>query len=154
MGQPQLGPGKVERFEANQRDIGRMRVTGRAGDAYAFRTPSLRNVTRTGPWGHAGAFSDLGAFLRAHVDPVACLDTYAPQAVLPDLPTAKPDWAIMDDPAERAAIGAAIEGVPVPLSPGDIADLLAFLDGLTDETALAGRLGIPNVVPSGLPIDR
>jgi len=154
MGQPQLGPGKVERFETNQRDIGRMRVTGRAGDAYAFRTPSLRNVTRTGPWGHAGAFSDLGAFLRAHVDPAACLDTYAPQAVLPDLPTAKPDWAIMDDPAERAAIGAAIEGMPVPLSPGDIADLLAFLDGLTDETALAGRLGIPDAVPSGLPIDR
>jgi cytochrome c peroxidase len=154
MGQPQLGPGKVERFETNQRDIGRMRVTGRAEDAYAFRTPSLRNVTRTGPWGHAGAFTELAAFLRDHADPAGGLDTYRPQALLPDLPTAKPDWAIMEDPAEREAIRAAIEWRGVALSEDEIADLLAFLDSLTDETALAGRLGIPDTVPSGLPVER
>nr|MCU0911704.1 cytochrome-c peroxidase [Paracoccaceae bacterium] len=59
MGAPQLGPGKAERFEAHSRDVGRMRVTNDPADAYAFRTPSLRNVTRTGPWGHAGGHSDL-----------------------------------------------------------------------------------------------
>ena len=42
---PQIGPGKAERFEQHQRDEGRMRVTGVSQDAYAFRTPSLRNVT-------------------------------------------------------------------------------------------------------------
>ena len=64
MGEPQLGPGKAARFESHQRDTGRMRVTGRAEDAYAFRTPMLRNVTETGPWGHAGAHDDLAAFFE------------------------------------------------------------------------------------------
>jgi cytochrome c peroxidase len=154
MGTPQLGPGKAERFETHQKDIGRMRVTGREADAYAFRTPSLRNVTRTGPWGHAGGHSDLAAFLRFHADPVAGLERYAPQATLPDLPGTKPDWTIMEAATLRAEIVGAVEGRPVALSEADVADLLAFLDSLTDEAAIAGRLGIPETVPSGLPVDR
>jgi cytochrome c peroxidase len=154
MGQPQLGPGKAERFESHQRDVGRMRVTGRTEDAYAFRTPGLRNVTKSGPWGHAGAFSDLGAFVRHHVDPIAGLDGYRPQAVLPDLVVGKSDWAILDDPATRREIAAAITGEPRAIGEAEIADLLAFLDSLSDENSLKGRLGIPESVPSGLPIDR
>ncbi len=154
MGQPQLGPGKAERFESHQRDVGRMRVTGRTEDAYAFRTPGLRNVTKSGPWGHAGAFSDLGAFVRHHVDPIAGLDGYRPQAVLPDLDVGKSDWAILDDPATRREIAAAITGEPRAIGEAEIADLLAFLDSLSDENSLKGRLGIPESVPSGLPIDR
>ncbi len=46
---------------------------------------------------------------------------------------------------EVAAPGAA-------LSPADIADIVAFLDTLTDPTFPAGRLGIPAAVPSGLSI--
>ena len=46
MGQPQIGPGKGGRFERHARDDGRLRVTGRQQDRFAFRTPSLRNVTR------------------------------------------------------------------------------------------------------------
>ncbi len=154
MGQPQLGPGKAERFETTSRDVGRMRVTGRDADAYAFRTPSLRNVTATGPWGHAGAYADLGAFLRAHADPVAALARYRRGAVLPAFDPAKPDWAIMEDPAEVASIAAAVSSPPVRLEPADIAALEAFLGALADPAALRGRLGIPEAVPSGLPIDR
>ncbi len=154
MGTPQLGPGKAERFESHQLDIGRMRVTGRVEDAYAFRTPSLRNVARTGPWGHAGAHDDLAAFLRHHADPVAGLDAHAPQAVLPDLPVTKPDWTVMQTAALRAEIAAAVRRAPVALSGAEIADLVAFLDSLTDEAAIAGRLGIPETVPSGLPVER
>jgi cytochrome c peroxidase len=159
MGQPQLGPGKAERFESHQRDIGRKRVTGEAADAYAFRTPSLRNVTRTGPWGHAGAFSDLRAFLVHHLDPLAGLDRYVPQATLPAFEPARPDWTIMETPAERVAIAAAaaaaaVDRPEINLTDDEIDQLLAFLDSLTDESALAGRLGIPDSVPSGLPIDR
>ncbi len=158
--QPQLGPGKAERFESHQRDIGRMRVTGDPADAYAFRTPSLRNVTRTGPWGHAGAYSDLRAFLVHHVDPLGGLDRYTPQATLPAFDSsARPDWTIMETPAERAAIAAAaaesaLTRPEISLTEDQIDDLLAFLDSLTDESALAGRLGIPETVPSGLPVDR
>lgn len=76
MGQPQLGPGKGARFEAHARDEGRFRVTGQPQDMYAFRTPSLRNVAQTGPWGHAGAYADLAAFIAAHADPGPALMAY------------------------------------------------------------------------------
>ena len=154
MGAPQVGPGKAERFESHQKDIGRMRVTGREEDAYAFRTPSLRNVTRTGPWGHAGAHSDLAAFLRHHADPVAGLDGYAPQTLLPDLPGKKPDWTIMETAALRAEIAEAVRRLPLTLTETDVADLVAFLEALTDEDAITGRLGVPDTVPSGLPVER
>ena len=36
-------------------DVGRMKVTGDTADAYAFRTPSLRNVALTAPYFHSGA---------------------------------------------------------------------------------------------------
>ena len=153
MGQPQLGPGKAERFESHQRDTGRQRVTGRDEDAYAFRTPSLRNVVNTGPWGHAGAFSELRDFLRHHADPVAGLADYKRDVILPALSGAN-DWAIMDDPAERAAILAGVQRRPAMLGDAALADLIAFLASLSDPAALAGRLGIPESVPSGLPIDR
>ena len=154
MGQPQLGPGKAERFESNQKDLGRMRVTGRPEDAYAFRTPPLRNVTKTGPWGHAGAYADLGTFLRAHLDPAEAIATYTPAAILPPFQGARPDWSVMEDPALRAEIAAAVTAPKVTLDATEIEDLLAFLDALTDPAGIAGQLGIPDGVPSGLPVER
>ncbi len=153
-GQPQLGPGKAARFESHQRDVGRMRVTGNASDAYAFRTPMLRNVMQTGPWGHAGAFSDIAAFLRHHSAPRAGLLGYEEQATLPKLAAAKPDWAIMSDPAERVAISQAIGGPERMLEDNEIEALIAFLGALDDPTSLSGRLGVPQAVPSGLPLDQ
>lgn len=154
MGAPQIGPGKAERFESHQRDVGRMRVTGRPEDAYAFRTPSLRNVTRTGPWGHAGAHSDLSDFLRDHAAPASALADYSLQAVLPELPGAAPDDAVLSDQAERAAIAAAVDVTDTALDSDQIADLVAFLAMLEDPVALEGRLGVPDAVPSGLPVER
>ncbi len=150
-GVPQLGPGKAARFESHRRDTGRMRVTGREADAFAFRTPSLRNVAQTQPYGHAGAHAALDAFIRDHADPVAALSRYdRTQAILPDL--GGEDWRIMDDPAEVAAIAAAVQTPPIPLSDSDIADLVAFLHMLSDPPALAGRLAVPPAVPSGLDV--
>ena len=154
MATPQIGPGKAARFETHQRDDGRFRVTGAEADAFAFRTPMLRNVTRTGPWGHAGAHSDLGDFLRFHADPAQGLAAYRPQATLPDLPGAADDWAILGDGDAVSALIAAYTGDAVLLDQDDIADLLAFLEALTDEGSIAGRLGVPDAVPSGLPVDR
>ena len=151
MGQPQIGPGKAARFESHQRDEGRFRVTGQAADLHAFRTPSLRNVAATGPWGHAGAFDDLRAFLRYHADP-ASGEAAAP--VLPELPGAAPDNAVWEDDVQRDEILAARRTPPVPLSEAQIDQLLAFLNSLTDPVALAGRMGIPDAVPSGLPVER
>lgn len=155
MGDPQIGPGKAERFEAHQRDTGRMRVSNRAEDAYAFRTPSLRNVTLTAPYGHAGAFADLGAYLRHHVAPEAGLATYdLANAILPPMEVSKPDLATGPDAADFAGIAAAVRTGTTALSPEDLAAILAFLRTLEDPVARSGgRLPPPTRVPSGLPVD-
>ncbi|WP_227268507.1 cytochrome-c peroxidase [Roseobacter weihaiensis] len=151
MGTPQIGPGKSATFEDHQRDDGRFRVTGRAEDAYAFRTPSLRNVAVTGPYGHAGAHRTLAGFIAHHADPVAELQNYDPAQAL--LSGAVPDdFAILQTPEALQDIAATVGVPPVALSPDDIAALVAFLGTLTDEASLAGRLGIPETVPSGLAV--
>ena len=154
MGVPQIGPGKAARFETHAKDEGRMRVTGRADDAYAFRTPSLRNVVKTAPYGHSGAYDNLGDFLAAHVDPAGAVGGFdRNQVTLVELPGVA-DWKALDDPAETAAISGAVTVPAVALSTEEQAQLLAFLESLTDPVALTGRLGIPDAVPSGLPVDR
>ena len=116
--------------------------------------PSLRNITATAPYGHAGGHSDLRAFVMYHADPVACLKAYTTQTILAEFAPAKPDWAVLNDPSEIAAISQAVQQPPQPLTDPEVTAILAFLDSLTDPTAIAGRLGIPAAVPSGLPIDR
>ncbi|RME17475.1 MAG: cytochrome-c peroxidase [Alphaproteobacteria bacterium] len=153
---PQIGPGKTERFESGHFDHGRFRVTGREGDIYRFRTPSLRNVTLTAPYGHDGAYASLEAVVRHHLDPVRALSSYDPsQAILPPLDSAREsDFAVLADPREMAAIAEANELAPTALTEDDIDALLAFLESLTDPSSRTGRLGIPDRVPSGLPVPR
>ncbi len=154
IGMPQIGPGKAARFERHQKDVGRMRVTGAPEDAYAFRTPSLRNVVHTAPYGHSGAFATLPAILVHHGKPTASIEAYdTSQAVLPDM-NIKNDFAVMSDPKERAAIASANSLKTSVLSPDDISNIIAFLETLTDPISIKGRLGIPNRVPSGLPVER
>ena len=108
----------------------------------------------TAPYGHAGAYATLEGVIRHHLDPVGSLYAYdRSQAILPDLPGAQ-DWRILDDRAEMAAIAAANELAPMELEDAQIADLVAFLQALTDATGAEGRLGVPETVPSGLPVDR
>lgn len=151
MGAPQIGPGKAASFERHHRDDGRFGVTGDPDDRFAFRTPSLRNVALTAPYGHAGAHQDLESFIADHADPVAGLDGFDETAVrLP--PFDAYDFAIMRDPAEVAAIRAAITTPKVTLDAEEVAQIRAFLDSLTDPVAVTGRLGVPKSVPSGLAV--
>ncbi|KQI68821.1 cytochrome C peroxidase [Loktanella sp. 3ANDIMAR09] len=151
MGVPQIGPGKGARFETRYDDRGRAEVTGNPDDLYAFRTPSLRNIALTAPYGHAGSHATLAGFIADHADPVAALARYdLGQAALPDLPVA--DARALEDTAQVNAIAAAVTAAPVALSDADIAALVAFLDTLTDPVAIDGRLGVPDSVPSGLPV--
>lgn len=149
---PQIGPGKAARFESHAQDTGRERVTGRAEDAYRFRTPSLRNVALTAPYGHSGAYSNLEAVVRHHLNPVASLMAYkAGEVFLPLLDSAD-DFRVLNDPEEIARIAAANELEPRDLSDEEVASLIAFLNALTDMGAVSGRLGSPRSVPSGLPV--
>lgn len=147
---PQIGPGHDERFLGE--DVGRQEKTLKAADRYKFRTPSLRNVELTAPYGHDGAFDSLEAVVRHHLDPVASLESYdIGQAFLPpreDLDAL--DLTQHNTPAVRAAIAAANELQPTALSDTEVSDLLAFLRALTDPTSRDMRRLIPRDVPSGL----
>lgn len=148
---PQIGPGKAAEFENHHRDVGRMRVTGSAPDAYRFRTPSLRNITLTAPYGHSGAYASLEAVVRHHLDPVQALMSYdISQARMPVLEGSPDEW-VLARPEEMRAIAAANELAPTILSDAEINDILAFLAALEDPVI---RLGVPEAVPSGLPVPR
>lgn len=152
---PPLGPGRTRVFDPYPRDVGRMGETDDLADAYRFRTPSLRNVAKTGPWGHNGAYGTLEGIVRHHLDPLAALDNWdRRQVVLPaNVKFAQTDFAVWEDAREMARLKRSLDIKPVSLSDKEIAQLVSFLHGLTDEKALRGRLGKPRSVPSGLPID-
>ena len=61
---PQLGPGRGHGYTGRE-DWGRAGVTFDARDRYAFRTPSLRNVTLTAPYFHDGAYARLEDAIRS-----------------------------------------------------------------------------------------
>lgn len=151
---PQIGPGKKNRFETDFADMGRMEVTGFAKDAYKFRTPSLRNISHTAPYGHSGAFASLEDVVRHHLDPIASFKSYDPaQAILPEL-SGHDDFVVLADTDELARISAANQIQPIALSALELNQILAFLKALDDPQSVAGRLGVPAHVPSGLPVDQ
>ncbi|MCP5115574.1 MAG: cytochrome-c peroxidase, partial [bacterium] len=148
-----IGAGKGNGPSGHE-DFGREGVTGLEEDRYKFRTPSLRNVALTGPWGHGGAYDSLEAVVRHMLDPVAGLNSYdRTQAVLPSRPDLDAvDFTVMDDPELVSNIAAASEPVPVALSDDELDSLLAFLHALTDPGSVDLRDTVPSSVPSGLPV--
>lgn len=157
IGIPQIGPGKgdnVDGYDDGKDDFGRERVTGNPADRYKFRTPSLRQVAQTGPWGHDGAYNSLEAIVRHHLDAVNSLNNYdTNQAVLPsrtDLD--KLDFVVQKDIKRRKAIADAIEINPIFLTDAEVARILDFLMALTDQSCIDLRKTAPMRVPSGLPV--
>lgn len=153
IGMPQIGPGFGDGVGGHE-DFGREGVTGDPADRYRIRTPSLRNVVLTGPWGHDGAFNSLRAVIEHHLDPVMSLQHYdRSQAVLPSRPDLDAlDFIALDDPGVTASIVRAIEIEPQPLSDYEIDRLLDFMEALTDPSAGDLRKTVPKRVPSGLPL--
>lgn len=153
LGIPQIGPGKGDGLNGRD-DFGREQVTGNTADRYRFRTPTLRNVAITGPWGHDGAYNSLEGIVRHHIDAVNSLNNYDPtQAVLPsrtDLDAQ--DFEIHNDINSRSALANSIEIGPIQLTEEELAYLIEFLHALTDPASLDLRSTVPTRVPSGLPI--
>jgi len=152
---PQFGPGRTRRFDPQVRDVGRMGQTDRLEDAYRFRTPSLRNVALTGPYGHNGAYPTLEGILRHHLDPIGAFDNWQiEQAELSDVPwLSDVDYIAFQDIRERDRLKANIDIQPLELSTTEVTELVAFLHTLTGGASVQGRLGRPESVPSGLEVD-
>jgi cytochrome c peroxidase len=150
---PQIGPGKGDGPDGRD-DFGRERVTGDPADRYRFRTPSLRNVALTGPWGHDGAFDNLGWMVFHHLVPFWMLALYDPgQAVLPpraDLDTT--DRIVFDDLERRVGLLANNELPQVRIEAWEFMAVLEFLRALTDPMTADLRRDVPRSVPSGLPV--
>ncbi|MGE0713707.1 MAG: cytochrome-c peroxidase [Planctomycetota bacterium] len=141
---PQLGPGKD-----GGDDRGRALITGDANDAYRFRTPGLRNVARTGPWTHAGAYTSLQNVLRHYRNPDQSLLDYDPNQ-LPALFRPLVDTDLTRNQARLVAIDPRV-GTGIPMNNGEIDDIIAFLEALSDPAA-ATPTTAPASVPSGLPV--
>ena len=158
--------------------FGRGRVTVREEDRYKFRTPSLRNVELTGPWGHAGAYTSLEGVVRHHLDPAGALGAYQPPAdLLPPMGTVLEQTAsgsklstapmsakrrerflqrdawVQENDTLRRNIADANELAPVELSDAEVGDLMAFLASLTDPASRDLAHLVPDSVPSGLPLE-
>ena len=187
IGMPQIGPGKSDRGatdywamtgeKAFPEDLGRGGVTERPEDEFKFRTPSLRNVAITGPWGHDGAYQTLEDVVRHHADPVAALESYRlDRSLLPPLDGVleltsvgskvsqrwlnehrlraflmRDDW-VQTRTELRGRIATANELAPVSLSDRDVEDIVAFLESLTDPSSQSLAHLVPKRVPSGLPV--
>ncbi len=158
---PQIGPGKgdnSEGFNDGHEDFGRERVTSNPDDRFRFRTPTLRNVELTAPYGHAGAYGSLEAMVRHYINPIRALQNYdASQTVLPfreDLNAQ--DLVVMNNPQRVAAIANAARNEgrlrPRNMSDQEVSDIVEFLRALTDPASLELSAEIPFSAPSGLPI--
>jgi cytochrome c peroxidase len=184
---PQIGPGKgdgrhagywqASGHQAFVEDFGRGRVTVRPEDEFKFRTPSLRNVELTAPYGHDGAYAGLEQVVRHHLNPVDSLHAYDPVASeLPPLGQVlevtatgsklshswlndnrlegfllRDTW-VQRNPELRRRIADANELQPVELSEQEVDDLVAFLRSLTDPASRDLARLVPRRVPSGLPV--
>lgn len=145
IGVPQLGPGKGT---AEPLDVGRYLETGDEADAFAFRTPSLKNTAITGPWMHNGAYNTLEEAVRHHLDPEKYLQQYDPTK----LPLELQETFQQDESLNQRMLSKIDQQLRLdrPLSESEIQDVLSFLHALTDTSALNLQHLVPSTVPSGL----
>lgn len=152
IGVPQIGPGFGGVGFDGREDFGREGVTKDINDRYKFRTPPLRNVALTGPWGHDGAFNMLEDIVKHHLDAKKSLNNYdISQCVLPSrLDLDELDFIATNNPNTRYEIEQRIEIPKIRLQENEFKDLMAFMFALTDPEHLDLRHTVPKSVPSGL----
>lgn len=145
LGVPHIGPGKGD---AAPDDLGRSAITGDGADAYAFRTPPLRNVVLSAPYMHNGAYPTLRAAVEHHLDPLGSHRSFDTAAVRADIAAAGLPTA---EQLER--MRATLDFTPARALTGqEVAELVVFLESLTDPHVLDLTQWVPDSVPSGLPV--
>jgi cytochrome c peroxidase len=143
----QFGPGQGDGPAGND-DHGRYRITGETHLLYAYRTPPLRNVELTAPYGHVGQFRVLRDFVSHYSRSDDKLRNY--------------DVGQVDPIHQGTMLGNFNEILEtrdplldgLELSEVEIDQLVEFLNALTDDRARNLEGIVPARVPSGLPIDR
>ncbi len=156
----QIGTGKgnnsVE-FGDGLEDFGRELISKNPADRFKFKTPTLRQIGLTAPYGHAGAYPALEDMVSHYVNPDANISQeQRNNLVLPyreDL--AKTDFVVIDSDVRKGAIVQALDPLAkgIVLTPSEIKKVVTFLrEGLTDWSCVDLRRDVPARVPSGLPV--
>ena len=152
---PPYGPGRTRLFDLLPRDMGHLNESDDSLDRYRFRTPSLRNVELTGPYGHNGAYRELTRMVEHHLNPLDALSRWTmADASMPDVPwLVASDLLVQDDVREMLRYKNKVDIKARALEQQAIADLVEFLHALTGKTVRETPLGRPDAVPSGLSVD-
>jgi cytochrome c peroxidase len=151
---PQIGRGKGDESGTgwSDNDFGRFRETGLKADMFAFRTPTLLNVAVTGPWTHAGAYTTLESVILHKTNPAKAIAEYDFSQLNPSLQAS--NMITNTQAALDSGLDASIQ--VIELSVAQVADIVAFLETLTDPCVVTRECiarwipdaGIPN--PDGL----
>jgi cytochrome c peroxidase len=141
----QLGPGKGD-GAGGLDDFGRGRETGILSERYAFRTPPLRNVELTAPYGHDGAFFGLRDFVDHYSESDIKLRNFNVSQLEPLL-RGTVLLTVEDILATRDPL---LTGVV--FSPQVVDEVTEFMKALTDPAARNLDGVAPGRVPSGLPV--
>jgi cytochrome c peroxidase len=143
---PQIGPGMGDGPNLRD-DFGRMRETKLAADKYLFRTPPLRNVELTAPYGHDGSIVSLRSWVDHYSQSDVKLQNYDVNQLEPLLRTTlQPTTADILATRDARLAGLALSAQVVD-------EITEFLKALTDPAARDLRGLVPARVPSGLPVD-
>jgi len=145
IGMPQIGPGTGSGING-QEDFGLEEATGNPRDRYRFRTPPLRNVALTAPYGHAGQFIELRDMIAHYGNPRASFDNYDTTMLEPVL------WNTMVDNEQALFARLAPPVQNIRINGQQITELEAFLEALTDPNMVNLDSVVPDSVPSGLPV--
>ncbi|MCG8467798.1 MAG: cytochrome-c peroxidase [Gemmatimonadetes bacterium] len=143
---PQLGPGKGD-GPGGVDDFGREGVTGDPAERRMFKTPTMRNVELTSPYGHAGQFATLESIVEHYDEIDERLRDYDVTQVEAAL------RATLLDNFDDILVTRDTILLTIEFDEAGRDDLVAFLESLTDEAARTLTGIAPATVPSGLPID-
>lgn len=128
IGAPQFGPGTSPIAPL---DYGRYAVTHQPADRFAFRTPPLRNVARTGPYLHNGAYASLEDVVAHHLEPAQHLAAYNGRSLPAELQA-----TLQNEAVTRQQILSTLSPLLAqsePLTNREISQLVAFLHSLTED---------------------
>ena len=119
-------------------DLGRYFATKEMADMYKFRTPPLRNITKSAPYFHDGSSVTLKEALNRHANPLKYADAY------------KEDGGVKMEKKYIDTISQVLLNMP-KMNDEEIANLQAFLKTLESQSRVSADI-FPEFVPSGLPV--
>lgn len=133
---PQVGRGKGNGTSGSD-DFGRFRESNVAADMYRFRTATLLNVEVTGPWGHAGAYTELENMVRHMLNPADAIAHYDFNQLDPNAGIQSDDMLVNTQRAlDQLEVNRTnnVSGVHqnIEFADTDVADMVEFLKTLTD----------------------